>query len=190
MSRDHPDHDQIFKELLHEFLPEFLLLAAALAALMPFRRGSPAEHKLRCLKGIAQARDLNPARSFQLANIVETYIQLDPAEEEKYRRTRTTNIDPEVKEMEMTWADKMFAKWHDQGLEDGREEGRKEGRKEGSEEAARQILLRQLGVRFGTLPQETLRQVAECTDLEQLHRWTDQVLSAPNLATMGFDTTR
>jgi predicted transposase YdaD len=96
--------------------------------------------------------------------------------------------------MEMTWADKMFAKCHDQGLEDGRKEGRtlgmELGRQEGGQEAARQILLRQLGIRFGNLPQATRQQVAACTDLDQLHHWTDQVLTAPDLAAMGLDTAR
>jgi hypothetical protein len=59
-------------------------LAAALAALMRYASGSPAEHKMACLRRIVAARELNPARSFQLANIVDTYINLNTEEEEKF----------------------------------------------------------------------------------------------------------
>jgi hypothetical protein len=65
--------------LIHQFVP-------TICAPRGEEKSSPAEHKLRCLKGIAQTKELNPARSFQLANIVDTYIQMDAAEEEKYRR--------------------------------------------------------------------------------------------------------
>ena len=189
-----------------EYLQRRDPLAAALSALMPYRQGTPAEHKLPCLRSIAQARELNPARTFQLANIVETYIHLDPAEQDKFRTRITSRREKEVRTMELTWADKMYAKWRDQGLEDGRREGldqgmkqgitagrregRKEGRKEGEQlgrrEAAQRILLRQLAIRFGELPRKVVQAVEKCADLDQLERWSDQILTAPDLASMGL----
>jgi predicted transposase YdaD len=56
------------------------------------------------------------------------------------------------------------------------EEGRQEGRREGEAE----MLLRQLRIRFGTLPADTVARV-HAADPETLLRWSERVLSAATL---------
>jgi hypothetical protein len=60
----------------------------------------------------------------------------------------------------------------DQFIEEGRNEGLLQGR--------RQMLLRQLRTRFGTLPREVTERV-EAADLARLDIWADRVLTAPTL---------
>ena len=161
-----------------EYLQRRSPLAAALSALMPYRGGTPAEHKLQCMRSIALAKELNPARSFQLANLVETYLPLDSLERDKYRTMTTIEEEKEVQTMQMTWAEKMYHKWHGRGLEEGQDAGRRE--------AAQRILLRLLATRFGDVPATTRQQVESCTDLEQLEGWSEQILTAPDLGSMGL----
>ena len=65
----------------------------------------------------------------------------------------------------------------EQGREAGREAGRQEGRREGEAE----ILLRQLCIRFGTLPTDAVARV-QAADPETLLRWSERVLSAATVA--------
>lgn len=57
-----------------------------------------------------------------------------------------------------------------------REEGREEGRREGEAE----MLLRQLRIRFGTLPTDAVARV-QTADPETLLRWSERVLRASTL---------
>lgn len=144
-------------------------LAAALAALMRYASGSPAEHKLACLRRIVAARELNPARSFQLANIVDTYINLDTEEEEKFSKMITLPRDKEVRIMETVW-DRALAERH----------------KAGEAVGMRRILLQLLETRFGSLPPQAIERIEECDNPEQLQRWSAAVLTAANLRTLGL----
>jgi len=154
-------------------------LAAALAARMRYTQGPPAEHKVRCLRRIAEARDLNAARSFQLAHIVDTYLELPEQDEIKFQEMLSKDDNREVQTMmDLDWADRL--------LGEGQAVGRKEGREEGRSEEARRTLLRLLQLRFGTLPDTAVQRVEGCGDLDQLHTWCDGVLTAPDLKTLGL----
>jgi hypothetical protein len=144
-------------------------LAAALAALMPYRSGSPAEHKLRCLRKIAAARELNPLRSFQLSNIVQKYIQLDTREEKKFQTIITDDIREEVNRMETFW-ERNEREWTEIGVLRGKQ----------------QILLQLLELRFGKLPKQVTERVEACRDDAQIRRWSGDLLSAPDLESMGL----
>jgi hypothetical protein len=156
-------------------------LAAALAALMPYRAGSPADHKLECLRGIAAARGLDAARSFQLANIVENYLQLEATEQDRFRKQIIESGDTEVQRMELLF-DRMLRQRHDEGLKQGRDLGLKQGMLEG----ARQTLLRLLQLRFGPLPEAVTRRVASCEDFDTLQGWSEGAVHARDLGTLGF----
>ena len=60
------------------------------------------------------------------------------------------------------------------------EEGRKEGREEGIGEGETRVLLRQLALKFGPLP-EPVRARVESTDADTLLLWSERVLSADHL---------
>lgn len=61
------------------------------------------------------------------------------------------------------------------------ERGRKKGVEEGSTSTRRDILLKQLRGRFGTVPKAAVARI-EAADIAQLDRWLDQILTAPTLA--------
>jgi predicted transposase YdaD len=65
-------------------------------------------------------------------------------------------------------------------LEKGRLEGREEGREEGIGQGEARVLLRQLTLKFGPVP-EPVRSRVESADAETLLRWSEQVLSADRL---------
>jgi flagellar biosynthesis/type III secretory pathway protein FliH len=61
--------------------------------------------------------------------------------------------------------------------DEGRQEGRREGLQEGVAEGERRILLRQLEVRFGSLPEQIVARV-QGADATQLERWAERVMHA------------
>jgi predicted transposase YdaD len=158
-----------------EYLAKEEPLAWGLAALMDYRPLSRAQHKLACLRRIA-AGDLSSRERFLLVNCVETYLQLSPAEAEELAALQPREGDQEAKAMSMTWADRM--------VEKGRKEGFQLGRHEGRREALRDVLLLQLGRRFGTLPEGVREQVEAIDSVKRLTRLTEQVLVARSLDDM------
>ena len=138
--------------LAEEFLQESNPLAWSLAALMRPGNQSRPSLKLACLKRIVTAK-LDEARRFLLANLVETYLQLTPEEQERYRRLLgRDSCQAEVETMEQIWSEKMIAKGRQEGIAKGRQEGRREG--------ALAVLLSQIEHRFGEIP-STARQRLE-----------------------------
>jgi hypothetical protein len=93
-----------------EYLASPEPIAWALAALMRRGRWSRAEHKIECLRRIAEA-DLSGSRRWLLGNWVETYLQLDERETAEYERLRELAVNQEVKVMEMTWEERMEEKY-------------------------------------------------------------------------------
>ncbi|KYG03912.1 hypothetical protein BE21_49445 [Sorangium cellulosum] len=69
----------------------------------------------------------------------------------------------------------------DQLVERGRQEGLREGLREGLQQGRRHMLLRQLGARFGALPDAAVAQI-NAADIAELDRWSERVLTAPTLA--------
>lgn len=144
-------------------------LAWALAALMRPRRWRPAQHKLECLRRIAHA-DLDEARRFLLANCVETYLQLEPSEQESYANLPGYVHDEEVREMEMTWAEKMT------------EKGRVEGRVDGM----RRLVLHLAERRWGGVDEGTRRRIEAIDSAESLERLHDRLLTAASPEEAGL----
>lgn len=156
-------------------------LAWALAALMRPKKGlSPAEHKAACLRRIFAAPEIDELRRFLLAHCVETYLELQgrDAEELEILWSRERNL--EERAMFMTWSERLEAK----GLEKGREQGLEKGREQGLEkglEQIRQILLRQLSLRFGRIPESVRQRIHAIRSVERLTGIAEQVLVAGSL---------
>ncbi len=70
--------------------------------------------------------------------------------------------------------------------EDLMEKGHAEGHARGQLENARTILIRQLGVRFGELPEKTVAVIQATSDLEQLNTWLDRFAIAKTLEDVGI----
>ena len=81
------------------------------------------------------------------------------------KRLATTTIGEDVEEEIVTLADRL------------REEGRQKGERTGE----RKVLLKQLTLRFGKLPDAALARV-NAAGVEQLEAWAERVLTALTLA--------
>src|SRR6185436_11674416 len=144
-------------------------LAWALAAVMRSAPMSRAEHKLACLRRIAAAR-LKPDRKLLLVNFVEEYLGLTPEQAEEYKLLSARNPNREVRDMWMTWSERM----------------KEEGRKEGQQEGMRKLLLHLLAQRFGPLSEAVSNQVEAITSTRRLTSLAGKVLTARSLRDLGF----
>ena len=155
-----------------EYLERPEPLAWAFAALMDPGSWSRAELKMACLRRIAGVRDrVDP---FLLVDCVENYLQLDPRELAELEALRSREENQEVRAMKLTWSETL------------REEGRREGVEEGAQKGVRQVLLLQLGKRFGPLPETVCRRVEAIDSLDLLTRLAERLLSANSLEEMGL----
>ena len=155
-----------------EYLARPEPLAWGLAALMRPGSKSRAEHKLACLRRIAEA-ELSGEERLLLVNCVETYLELTP-EEAAELAALFPEESQEAQAMVMTWADRM----KEEGRLEGQKKGREEGQKTGLKEGTRQTLLHLLDRRFGPLPPVVLRRIRKIDSVDRLHRLAEQVLTA------------
>jgi hypothetical protein len=88
---------------------------------------------------------------------------------EELRQLVEREIGKDVEEAIVNAVDTLLAEGRNKGLEQGRSEGQ------------RQMLVRQLGKRFGTLPNDAVARVSAAT-LETLEIWSDRVLTASTLS--------
>jgi len=86
------------------------------------------------------------------------------------------------------WEKKVQKKARQEGRQEGRREGRKKGRREGVIEGMQRVLLRLMSLRFGDLPQDVRRQVAQLTSVQELEDMTRRVLGAKSLREVGLDS--
>jgi len=157
-------------------------IASALAALMN-REGLEEPLRLRALMLETVARSmLDPARKLLLLNLIETYFVLAPADAEAFGELLARPEFREVREMQVTWADKM----KEQGREEGRQEGRQEGRESGVLEGKREALLRLLHAKFGQLPVDVFERVESLDSPSELDACLDRIVSARTLEEIGL----
>jgi hypothetical protein len=106
----------------------------------------------------------DPERRLKYLDFIDIYAALDENERIVYRQRYPEEV------AKMTRFAERFIQ---QGLEKGREEGREEGIGQGEA----RVLLRQLALKFGPVP-DAIRSRVESADAETLLRWSEQVLSA------------
>jgi predicted transposase YdaD len=78
------------------------------------------------------------------------------------------------------FAERFIAQGLEQGLEKGLEQGLEKGVERGIRQGEAQMLLRQLSLRFGNLPQSVRDQV-ETADADTLLGWSERILTATTL---------
>lgn len=74
----------------------------------------------------------------------------------------------------------------EEGREQGREEGREEGRREGEVRSRQDLLLLQLGERFGRVPKVVEQTVRATADVDQLTAWARRFATATRLDEVGI----
>ncbi len=82
--------------------------------------------------------------------------------------------------LELPYLRRIRAEGHAEGRREGEAEGRREGEAEGRREGEAEVLLRQLRVRFGALPEDVTARI-KAADAETLLRWSERILSASTL---------
>ncbi len=151
-------------------------LAWGLAALAKPDSLGRARLKFEALRKIANAK-VSEYQRFLLLNCVETYLPLKGRDAEEYASLVGAQESPEIQEMQMTWADKMEAKWL--------LKGRKEGREEGADRL-RQTVVRQLGQRFGEVPAPIQKRLAAIRSVDKLSAIADRILEVQSIEELGL----
>ena len=175
------------KSLAEDWVDKPQVLAPALAALMRSKVWDRVEQKLHCLQAISRA-DVGSKERFTLATIVETYLKLDPEEEDRFQAEIESDDNKEVRDMVVTW-DEAIAASEDKGREEGREEGRKEGRKEGRnegrregrEDATRQAIILLLKHNCGSVPDEVMEKLNAISELSRLYEILEQAMDVRSI---------
>ena len=124
----------------------------------------------RAVRGLADLEP-DPERQLKYLDFIDIYAALDENERIVYRQ----RYPEEVAEM-TRFAERFMEKGREEGLEQGLEQGLKKGIRQGEA----QLLLRQLSLRFGDLPQSAREQV-ESADADTLLRWSERILTASTL---------
>ena len=111
------------------------------------------------------------AREYLLLDLIKTYFELEPGEEDNFNKLLSMPEYREAYEMELTWSEKMI----------------QQGRLAGLVEGKRETLKHQLTKKFGTIPEKTMARIEALDSLEELDRYLDSVLTAESLEEMGLD---
>jgi hypothetical protein len=140
-----------------EFLDRPQPLAPGLAALM---RSSwdPVEKRLRCLKAIGH-KDVDEARRFLLAKVVDLYVELDEAQAARFAAEVAKEGNEEVREMVITWEETIADRVA-----------------RGKIALARDHILRILKQRFESVPAFVRQKIEGIQSLERLEGILDQAI--------------
>jgi hypothetical protein len=140
-----------------EYVNRDSMLAVALAAMMDVSDERRAELKAHALQRIQDSSE-NEGRKYLLAEVVNTYLKLDAAQQREFE---------ELLDMEPYRGARMLAtSWHEQG--------------------ARKILERLLQRRFGPLSDEVRERLASLP-AERLEELADAILEAKSLKELGLE---
>lgn len=148
-----------------DFVDRPQALAPAFAALMK-SDWDPVEKKLRCLRAISRA-DVDDARRYVLARIVDVYVQLNETEAARFAAEVERESNEEVRRMVITWEDALAA---------SKTEGKAEGKTEGKAEAARSHILRILQRRLSSVPPSVEDKLRAIDRVERLEEILDQAI--------------
>jgi len=153
-------------------------LAWALAALMRPRSGDRNALRRACLARIAAAPGLSDKRRFRLFECVANYLELDGRAAEEFEALLSAEAGEEGERMARTLRQAL--------LEEGMQEGIGKGLEEGMQKGMREVVLRQLTLRFGTLPPTVRARLEAIQSSEALARLAERVLQARSLAELGL----
>lgn len=106
---------------------------------------------------------------------LDLVAEVPPRDEQAdYERLRDRDDDVEVREMEMTWAERMEKEYTERGLERGLERGREQGRIDGMH----RLVLHLAERRWGGLGEPARRRVEAIDSAEALESLADRLLTA------------
>ena len=160
--------------LAEEYVGRPQPLAAGLAALMRSRTWDKAGQKVRCLRAIGQAKDLDDKRRYLMVKIVETYLQLDEIQQERFEAEMEQEVNKEALDMVVTWEEALA-------------EREAKGRAEGEAKAARQAVVLSAKRRFGSIPAAFEDKIQAITEPERFFEILDRILEVDSIEDVELD---
>jgi Domain of unknown function (DUF4351)/Putative transposase, YhgA-like len=154
-----------------DFVAQKNPVASAFMAKMKVDRRDRPLAKLACLRMLAQMK-INPAQLLLLSGFIDTYLDLEQAEEQTLQ-TELDKIGLGEKENVM----QIVTSWMREGLAQGLEQGLEQGRSQEQEESRRRearLLLKVLRGKFESVSTEAATAI-ESLSLEQLDDLADRV---------------
>ncbi len=107
--------------------------------------------------------DVDDARRFVLAKIVDVYVELDESEAVRFAAEVELESNKEVQHMVITWEDALAA-------------SKDEGKAEGKAEAARSHIVRILRRRLSSVPSFVEARLGAIDSVERLEKILDQAI--------------
>ena len=161
----------------HNYINTLNPVASALMAKMMIAPEDRAKVKAECLLSLVRL-DLNPAKQQLISGYVDTYLRLNPEEQQVFDK-EIAAIAPREQEQAM----EIITSWMEKGILQGLAKGRQEGRQEGWQKGQVQVVLRLLRRRCGSvpLPLESKVQALSAAELEGL---AEAVLDFSSLASL------
>ena len=135
--------------------------------------------KIRLIR-ILFARGWNRQRILDLFKVLDWLMSL-PEDLESKIFNDIRQIEEEYQMPYVTSIERIaLKKGMQEGIEKGMQQGRQDGRKEGRKEGEAQLLLRQLALKFGPVPEDKQRLI-ESADSQQLRQWSERILTAQSM---------
>ena len=131
------------------------------------------EKRLRCLKAISRAEDLDVSRRYVLARIVYTYVELSKDEEERFTAELERESNKEVYDMVVTWEQALKA-------------SRAEGRIEGKAEATRTAIIRLARHCLHDVAPDFEEKLRAIEDLDRLYEILERVPDVSSTEELGL----
>jgi len=142
-------------------------LAWGLAALAKPGALGRARVKFEALRKIANA-ELRQHQRFLLMNCVETYLPLKGRDAEEYASLAGAQESPEIRAMQMTWADREIAKMEVKVTAK-------------VADRLRSTVIRLLARRFGTVPPRLAKRLAAIRSIDELGVIADRILEVQSI---------
>ena len=165
-------------------------VASALMSKMKISERDRPKVKVECLR-LMVTLQLDRARMKLIASFVDTYLNLNDAEDEKFTQSLAkAKLMPEqreeVVEIVTSWERKGIEKGLEQGMQRGRVEGRVEGRLEGAVGALQAVLMDVLVSKFGVSESSVIDRVRAIVSIDDLRNLTHKALTVGTMQELGF----
>ena len=167
------------------FLNSHNPVASALMAKMKVAERDRVRVKVECLR-LMVTLQLDRARMRLIASFVDTYLNLDEVEGQRFNRSLAeAKLLPKERRKVM----EIVTSWERKGIEKGRIEGLKEGRQEVREEALnalRAVFLNVVSVRFGISGDAIAAQVRRINSIDELQALTNRALTVKSFGELAL----
>lgn len=143
-------------------------LGVALSALMRMPREMRVEFGADLLRRLGAA-PLTDHQKFLLGDCVQAYLEIDDADQERFRRIIEANATGRILSMQRNKT--LYDLALERNLEEGLQKGIELGAEEGETRASRAAVTELAEAKFGPLPAEVSERVAATDDRALLRRW-------------------